>query len=198
MMEYIKGILASSSLEKTIIEVGGIGYRISIPLNNYTKLPKVGEPLQLFLSTVIREDSQKHYGFLTLEERDLFEVLTQISGIGPKTALSLLGHLEAYDLQLAISSSDVQSICKVPGIGKKTAERLIIEMRDKVQKNSITKISFTPSRSSQASTAQDALSALVNLGYQPALAQKAVCATLDEMDEGADLALVITASLKRL
>lgn len=198
MMEYIKGILTSSSLEKTIVEVGGIGYRISIPLSNYTKLPKIGEPLQLFLSTVIREDSQKHYGFLTLEERDLFEVLTQISGIGPKTALSLLGHLEAPDLQLAISSSDVQSICKVPGIGKKTAERLIIEMRDKVQKNPIAKISIPSHRSSHTSTAQDALSALINLGYQPALAQKAVYATLEEVNEDADLAVVITTSLKKL
>lgn len=198
MMEYIKGILTGASLEKTIIEASGIGYRISIPLNNYTKLPKIGEPLQLFLSTVIREDSHKHYGFLTLEERDLFEILTQISGIGPKTALALLGHLEAADLQIALSSSDVQSICKAPGIGKKTAERLIIEMRDKVQKNPITKISLPSSRTSHTSIAQDALSALVNLGYPSASAQKAVCATIEEMEDGADLAKVITHSLKKL
>lgn len=195
-MEYIKGILSDSSPTKTIIETGGIGYRIYIPLSNYAKLPKQGSSICLYLSTVIREDSQKNYGFLTSSERDLFETLIDVSGIGPKTALALLGHLEPADLQIAISSSDITGICKVPGIGKKTAERLIVEMRDKVQKNSLFSLpSFTKQ---EKSITTDALSALVNLGYQPAQAQKILQNILKEQDSEPSLTELITAALKQL
>ncbi len=198
MMEYIKGILTSSSPAKTIIETGGIGYKIHIPLSNYGKLPKLGEPLCLFISTVIREDSHKSYGFLTADERDLFETLIEVSGIGPKTALSLLGHLEATDLQIAISRSDITSICKVPGIGKKTAERLIVEMRDRIQKNPITQTSSSSFSKGTKTTSSDALSALINLGYQPLQAQKAINSIIEEKEEEVDLSTLITAALKKL
>lgn len=200
MMEYIKGILTSSCPAKTIIETGGIGYKIHIPLSNYSRLPKLGEPLCLFISTVIREDSHKSYGFLTADERDLFETLIEVSGIGPKTALSLLGHLEAVDLQIAISRSDITSICKVPGIGKKTAERLIVEMRDRIQKNPITQASSSSSSFSKGTktTSSDALSALINLGYQPLQAQKAINSIIEEKEEEVDLSTLITAALKKL
>ncbi len=198
MMEYIKGTLTSSSPAKTIIETGGIGYKIHIPLSNYSKLPKIGDPLCLFISTVIREDSHKSYGFLTADERDLFETLIEVSGIGPKTALSLLGHLEALDLQIAISRSDITSICKVPGIGKKTAERLIVEMRDKIQKNPITPVSISSSNKSNRTTSGDALSALINLGYQPLQAQKAINSIVEGKEEEVDLSALITAALKKL
>ncbi|MES2199979.1 MAG: Holliday junction branch migration protein RuvA [Chlamydiota bacterium] len=198
MMEYIKGILTSSCPAKTIVETGGIGYKIHIPLSNYSKLPKLGEPICLFISTVIREDSHKSYGFLTADERDLFEILIEVSGIGPKTALSLLGHLEACDLQIAISRSDITSICKVPGIGKKTAERLIVEMRDRIQKNPITPV-FSPSSNKSVKTiSSDALSALINLGYQPLQAQKVINSIIEEKEEEVDLSTLITAALKKL
>lgn len=198
MMEYIKGILTSSSPLKTIVETGGIGYKIYIPLSNYSKLPKQGEPLCLFISTVIREDSHKNYGFLTAEERDLFETLIEVSGIGPKTALSLLGHLEACDLQIAISQSDITSICRVPGIGKKTAERLIVEMRDRIKKNPITQSPAPSSNKNDRTTSGDALSALINLGYQPLQAQKAINSIIEGKDEEVDLSTLITAALKKL
>ena len=196
MMEYIKGILTDSSPLKTIIEAGGIGYCIHIPLSNYSKLPKLGSMVCLYLKTVIREDSHKNYGFLTIEERDLFETLIDVSGIGPKTALSLLGHLAPSDLQMAISSSDITGICKVPGIGKKTAERLIVEMRDKVQKKDFPSL---PSLiKSEKAVANDALSALVNLGYQPIQAQKAIKLILDQKTEEPNLSELITLALKKL
>jgi Holliday junction DNA helicase RuvA len=197
MIEYIKGILVESSPMKTVIEVGGMGYAILIPLSNYSKLPSIGEKVCLFISMVIREDSHKYYGFLTSQERDLFETLTDVSGIGPKTALALLGHLEATDLQIAISQSDLSSICKVPGIGKKTAERLIVEMRDRFQKNS--NLFVAPSSSNESpSFTGDALRALVNLGYQPLQAQKAIQCALKENQEENDLGKLITSALRKL
>jgi len=198
MMEYIQGQLAESTPLKTVVDVGGVGYRIHIPLSNYSRLPSVGERVRLFISTVIREDSHKLFGFLSAAERDLFETLTEVSGIGPKTALALLGHLEASELQLAISRSDLSSICKVPGIGKKTAERLIVEMRDRFQKNTILPSSLPHAESSFA---QDALRALINLGYQPIQAQKAIQAILQEKEPAApleDLGKFIALALRKL
>lgn len=197
MIEYIKGTLADSSPTKTIIDINGIGHRIAIPLSNYSKLPKIGEQVRLFISTIIREDAHKNYGFLTSDERDLFENLINVSGIGPKTALALLGHLEPTDLQIAISQSDITSICKVPGIGKKTAERLIIEMRDRVQKISSLQ-AIIPAAVTGRTVASDALSALVNLGYQPLQVQKAIKLIIEGNEKEHDLAGLITAALKKL
>ena len=197
MIEYIKGVLVESTPLKTVVETGGIGYCIFIPLSNYSKLPNIGERVQLFISTIIREDSHKQYGFLTTSERDLFETLIEVSGIGPKTALALLGHLEATDLQIAISQSDVGSICKVPGIGKKTAERLIVEMRDRFQKTASLP-TFVSLSKTDSSVAKDALSALVNLGYQPLLAQKAIKLALEEKGQEEDLGKLITLALRKL
>lgn len=197
MMEYIKGILASTSPLKTVVDVGGIGYRIYTPLSNYAKLPNIGQPVCFFILTVIREDSHKNYGFLTPDERDLFESLIDVSGIGPKTGLALLGHLEPADLQIAISSSDVTGICKVPGIGKKTAERLIIEMRDRVQKNTSPIFSSSSSKGNQTISG-DAISALINLGYQPAMAQKTIQSILSGKESEPDLSDLISAALKKL
>jgi holliday junction DNA helicase RuvA len=194
MMEYIKGTLIETNPIRTIIEAGGIGYRIYTPLSHYAKLPTPGNPTCLYIATVIREDSHKTYGFLSASERDLFEVLIDVSGIGPKTALSLLGHLAPSDLQLAIGSADISSICKVPGIGKKTAERLIIEMRDKIHKH-------TPQIEANkpiSTTARDALSALINLGYQPQLVQKAIEKILGAETQEPDLTTLITSALKTL
>lgn len=196
MIEYIKGILTESTPLKTVVEVNGIGYKIFTPLSNYSKLPAIGEKVCLFISVVIREDSHKHFGFLTSAERDLFETLIEVSGIGPKTGLALLGHLDATDLQIAISQSDLTSICKVPGIGKKTAERLIVEMRDRIQKNSAA-MPMSSSSKTEPSLAGDALRALINLGYQPLQAQKAIRSVIDE-DQGSDLGKVITLALRKL
>lgn len=191
MFEYIKGALAHSSPSTVTIDVHGLGYRLHIPLNNYSKLPQQGTQMLFYISTVIREDSHKLYGFLTQKERDLFEHLISISGIGPKTALALIGHMELHDLQTAISLGNVALVCKIPGIGKKTAERLIVEMRDK-----IIDIAHAPLGKAEPRVLTDAISALVNLGYNAAHAQKAVKAAMTASSTEPQLALLITSALR--
>src|SRR5258708_3770784 len=121
MYEYIKGTLIEASVSKVVVDIHGVGYRLFIPFNNYAKLPALGSPTCFFVTTIIREDAHKLFGFSNLHERELFEQFIEVSGIGPKTALALVGHLELRDLQNAISQSNVAAVCKIPGIGKKTA-----------------------------------------------------------------------------
>src|SRR5437868_894036 len=128
MYAFIKGLLVQSSPMSVIVETNGIGYRVFIPANVFGKLPQINHQVILHLSYVVRELSQTLYGFHSESERDLFEELMGVTGIGPKMALNVIGHLSLQDLQRAVSSHDIVSLSKVPGIGKKTAERLIIEM----------------------------------------------------------------------
>src|SRR5690242_7490893 len=118
MYEYIKGTLIEAAISKVVVEVQGIGYSLLIPFNDFSKLPVFGSTLIFYVSFVVREDSQKLYGFLNRSERDLFEDLLEVSGIGPKTSLCLVGHMEIRDLQAAITQGNTQLICKIPGIGK--------------------------------------------------------------------------------
>lgn len=200
MFEYLTGKLTDTSLLKAVIEVNGIGYKIFIPISCYSKLPQVGKDVTLYISTVIREDSQKNYGFITRMERDLFENLIDVSGIGPKTALALIGHLDIADLQLAISQSNISLLSKVPGIGKKTAERLVIELKDKWGKllGQNGDLSLGALSSGKKDAFSDAISALVNLGYSPLLAQKAVKTAISSSEEEPELSSLITSALRNL
>lgn len=164
------------------LEVGGVGYRIEIPVNAFSALSHEQGEVQLFLSDIVREDSHRLFGFLTREERNRFEKLCDVSGIGPKTALLLIGHLPFDDMQLAVSQNDAKTISRVPGIGKKTAERLIIEMRDKMA---------APEQ--LPSVQSDALSALINLGYNEKEASRALQKV---SDTSSDLGALITAALR--
>ncbi|HSX03932.1 MAG TPA: Holliday junction branch migration protein RuvA [Rhabdochlamydiaceae bacterium] len=189
MFEYIKGTLTEASPVKITVETGGVGYAILVSLSTYAKLPKIGETICCFVSFVVREDSQRLFGFLSRDERSLFEKLTEISGIGPKTSLSLLGHLSLDELTAAVQTSDIKLLIKVPGIGRKTAERLIIEMRDKLKNSSTTKAG------KQEGPFEDAVSALVHLGYNPKDAQNAVKNVLEKSKEST-LSEIITSVLK--
>lgn len=193
MIEYIKGSLAEASPLHAVVEINGVGHKLFIPLSNYAKLPQVGKEIFFYVSTVIREDAHKDFGFLTKAERDFFENLIEISGIGPKTALALIGHLDVSDLHLAISQGNVSLICKIPGIGKKTAERLIVELRDKTKKWAD---SMERNITVKKDLFSDALSALINLGYNPMQAQKAVKTVLAQANEEPELAALITAALR--
>lgn len=200
MYEYIKGTLIEATLTKATVDVNGLGYSLLIPFNNYSKLPALGTTVTLFASFVVREDSQKLFGFLTRHERDLFESVIEVSGIGPKTGLALVGHMDINDLQTAIRQGNSQVICKIPGIGKKTAERLIIEMRDKIKKG------IDHSSSSQQlhgiegeqGVVADAISALINLGYNSAQAQKAVKTAISKTQGEPELAKLITSALRSI
>ena len=197
MYEFIRGKLASSSPLRAIVDVNGIGYSISVGLSTYSKLPQIGEEVLFYTSFIVREDSHTLYGFLTIAEREFFEKLNHISGIGPKTAIALLGHLDLVDLQMAILHGNVALISKSPGIGKKTAERLVVEMRDKIKQDKTVPGGFLESGQKRG-VVGDAISALVNLGYHPIEAQKAVKKISDDLPKDPDLGRLITAALKIL
>lgn len=145
---------------------------------------------------MVREDSHTLYGFLQKEERDLFETLLTISGIGPKTASSIIGHMEISTFQKAISNSDIRLLSKMPGIGKKTAERLVIEMRDKFKGKS--KASISTLSSGGNDLASDAVNALINLGYHALAAEQAVQEATKLNKDETDLGRLITAALRQI
>jgi len=202
MFAFIKGKLAHATPGEAVIEAGGIGYRLQIPASVYANLPQTGSAILLQTAFVVREQSQTLYGFLTEKERDHFEVLMGVNGIGPKLALTLIGHLPAEHLHQAIASGDAAAICKIPGIGKKTAERLILEIRDKLPslysgvnpQDFVVKLKDDP----RGETLCDALSALVNLGYNRPKAEKALQKALASDPALEELSELITASLKHL
>lgn len=199
MYAYIRGKLIQASAANIIVEAGGIGYLILTPASLFARLPASGTEVMIYTSLQVREDSQALYGFLTVEERDLFEILISVSGIGPKTGLNTIGHLAPHELHEAVTQHDITRLCKVPGIGKKTAERLIIELRDKLASVSIIS-QFVINLPQNASTTKirDAMGALINLGYNQIVAQKAIKKTLQELSEDADLAELITHALKNV
>lgn len=197
MFESIQGILKEKEPLKAILETGGIGYRISIPLNTYSRLPALNTSVLLYLSQVIREDAHTLYGFISKEERDLFETLITVSGIGPKTAVAIIGHMDMAAFHHAIVSSDIRILSKIPGIGKKTAERLVIEMRDKFKNLQKKEKGPSIAVSSMGPLIADAINALMNLGYNPLDAQKAVQKAKEESAENTDLGTLITIALKK-
>lgn len=200
MYDYFNGILVQSSPSTAVIEVAGIGYKVSIPMSTFAKLDQIGQKIKLYLSFVVREQSQTLYGFITMEERDLFEVFLTVSGIGPKTAIALIGCLPLSQLHIAIQNQDVPVLSKVPGIGKKTAERLIVELKDKLPKMGNHPFpdlgALAIPEGKQKIT--DAMSALTNLGYSQTVAKQALKKTLDEHSDDIDLAALITATLKHI
>lgn len=187
MIALVRGTLAYKSIDHVIIDVGGVGYRLSIPLSTFYSLPDTGE-VSLFTHTHVREDALLLYGFLSLEEKNLFVILISISGIGPKVAINILSHIPAGDLKRAIAEGDIKRLSGLPGIGKKTAERLILELKDKVGP-----VAGLPASSGATSTADttkgalsnDVISALVNLGYKESLARK----VLESMELAPDLTM---------
>lgn len=202
MFSYIKGLLVQITPLQAIVEANGIGYTLLIPLSVLDKMPEINQTIQLYTSFVVREFSHTLYGFLHPNERDAFEVLLNVTGIGPKLALSLIGALSLTALQTAIVSQDIITLCKVPGVGKKTAERLIVELKDKLTDlvqmaypgESIV-VSHKDPRKQQI---QDALLALINLGYHQSKAQKAIQTGLKELPEQFELVTLITCALKHV
>ena len=198
MFEYIKGTLISINPHKAVVDVGGIGYLLHIPLSAFSAMPPIGKEIIFYISSVIREDSHKNFGFLSIEERDLFEKISGISGVGPKTALALIGHLDTQALESAITTANSTILSKIPGIGKKTAERLIVELRDKVLKGlKKSPLKATPQKelSEDDQKMNDALSALMNLGYNSLQAQQALKKALSNFKETPELSILIRTAL---
>jgi len=175
MIALIRGTLAYKSIDHVIVDVGGVGYRLFIPLSTFYSLPESGE-VSLYTHTHVREDALLLYGFLSMEEKDLFVILIGISGIGPKLAVNILSHIPVAELKNAIATGDVKRLSGLPGIGKKTAERLVLELKDKVgpavSTEAVTAGASSPAGQSSGDLLNDVISALVNLGYKENQARK--------------------------
>ena len=176
MIGYLSGKIISKKPTKIIINVGGVGYLVNISISTFEKLADK-EEASLYTYLSVKEDSLDLYGFYTVAEKEMFELLISVSGIGPKTAQSILSGIQIDDLKEALKTGNISRIISVPGIGRKTAERMMVELRDKVDSlaESIEGISFSTSN-----VRTDAIAALVNLGYNQKVADRAVRAVTDK------------------
>jgi len=170
MIAHLRGRLLAKHPNQAVIEAGGVGYDVTISVPTFSGLPAVGSEFGLHIHTHVREDTIALYGFLQPAEKGLFERLITVSGIGPKLAITILSGMAADDLAAAIRGNDVGRLTRIPGIGKKTAERMVLELRDKLPAGGV-EISAPVTASP---VQEDVLSALVNLGYQRAVAEKAL------------------------
>lgn len=170
MIAHLRGRLLAKHPNQAIVETGGVGYDVTISVPTFSDLPGVGSEVTLHIHTHVREDVIALYGFLRAGEKQLFEKLITVSGIGPKLAITILSGMAADEMIAAIRGNDLARLTRIPGIGKKTAERLVLELRDKLPVAG----GETPVVSGRSAVEEDVLSALVNLGYQRAAAEKAV------------------------
>ncbi len=173
MIAHVNGRIARKSIDSVVIDVNGIGYEVFIPLSTYYKLPDVNQTVALNVHTHLREDAIQLYGFLSLEEKEAFELLISVSGVGPRLARNILSGIAVSDLISAISSSDKGRLSMIPGIGTKSAERLILELRDKIKNIRKAGEAKEPEADKDLLTA-DVISALDNLGYKNSLSAEAV------------------------
>lgn len=171
MIAHLRGILLDKHPNQAIIETGGVGYDVTISVPTFSEMSQVGTEISLHIYTHVREDALALYGFGRPEEKQLFEKLLTVSGIGPKLAITILSGMAADEMTRAIRANDVARLTKIPGIGKKTAERMVLELRDKLPPAGAEAVTEIPSLTA---VQEDVLSALTNLGYQRSLAEKAV------------------------
>ncbi len=190
MIAHLSGTLFSKQATSVILDVGGVGYEVTIPLSTFYDLEDSGSKVELRIYTHVREDTLQLFGFKTVRERDLFLKIISVSGIGPKLGITLLSGMSADELIAAIRNNDLARLTGIPGIGRKTAERLVIELREKVEALTTAQLEEELStratgsgEPTQDSIRADALSALINLGYQRSSAEKALDSALTESDE---------------
>jgi holliday junction DNA helicase RuvA len=174
MIAHLRGKLLAKHPNQVIVETGGVGYDVTISVPTFSDLPSIGAEVALHIHTHVREDVIALYGFLSSAEKLLFEKLITVSGIGPKLAITTLSGMAADEMVGAIRGNDVARLTRIPGIGRKTAERMVLELRDKLPATAPAAVAATPS----GATEEDVLSALVNLGYQRAAAEKALEASV--------------------
>ena len=173
MIAHLHGKLLAKHPNQVVVETGGVGYDVTISVPTFSELPGVGSEVALHIHTHVREDLIALYGFLRPAEKHLFEKLITVSGIGPKLAITILSGMAADEMVGAIRSNDVGRLTRIPGIGKKTAERMVLELRDKLPAQRVGEVAAAPAMSA---VEEDVLSALMNLGYQRATAERAVLA----------------------
>jgi holliday junction DNA helicase RuvA len=204
MIAHLSGTLLAKHATSVVVEVGGVGYEVTIPVTTFYDLGDAGAPVRLRIYTHVREDALQLFGFRTERERELFTLLISVSGIGPKSAVAMLSGMSADEIVVAIRTNNYARLTSIPGVGRKTAERLVIELRDKMAALSSPALDeeiaagvVAGAQQSEDSLREDTLAALVNLGYQKAAAEKAINQAINE---GGDLSveLVLRRSLRSL
>jgi Holliday junction DNA helicase RuvA len=192
MIAYLKGTIIQKTPGQVVVDIGGVGYCAAIPLSTYFKLGEIGDPVELFIHTHLTDNALSLYGFMTKDERELFLKLIGISGIGPKLAMNVLSGIEAGELVDAIKKSDVARISLIPGIGKKTALRITMELQDKIEK----KEKLLAVRGSKEK--EDLISALLNLGFRRKEVERIVDETIRAMGSDAEIEKLLRECLKRM
>ncbi|HLN98857.1 MAG TPA: Holliday junction branch migration protein RuvA [Pyrinomonadaceae bacterium] len=205
MIAHLSGTLLSKDPNSVILDVAGVGYEVTIPVSTFYDLEEPGSNVKLRIYTHVREDALQLYGFRTLRERELFMRLISVSGIGPKLGITLLSGMSADEMIASIRTNNLARLTLIPGVGRKTAERLVMELRDKVASLSSAQLEEELGTADAAGTAMvsedsthsDVLSALLNLGYQRGSAEKAVTSAFDE---GGDISVesILRRSLRKL
>lgn len=200
MIASLKGVVAEKNVSDAVVDVNGVGYRVHLSLLTVSSLPEAGQPVTLRIRTVVREDALDLFGFLTRTEEDLFLLLTSVSHVGPKVAMNVLSGLEVEELIAAIAKGDVARLTKIHGVGRKTAERLVLELKEKVKALSLEAKPGGAKRpvSAEAGRTADLISALINLGYKDAQAEAAAQTAGERAGEGAAFELVFREALKVL
>ncbi len=173
MIAHLRGKLLAKHPNQAIVETGGVGYDVTISVPTFSDLPNAGGEVALHIHTHVREDSLALYGFLRAAEKLLFEKLITVSGIGPKLAITILSGMAADEMVGAIRSNDIARLTRIPGIGRKTAERMVLELRDKLPQAATGEMAAAPA---MTAVEEDVLSALMNLGYQRPAAERALAA----------------------
>lgn len=193
MFAYIKGVLTEVHPEKVVLEIGGIGYEVKVAQSLVPKLPDTGNIIKLYTYFNVREDTQELYGFFDREEKTIFEKLITVSGIGPKVAMAILSSLTPPQIALSIVTNDIKTLCIAPGVGKKTAQRMILELREKIDQEALVGQADTDIDYGIVDQHSEVIEALIALGYQSQEAKKALDAV---EDKDQDVSTLIRLSLK--
>jgi Holliday junction DNA helicase RuvA len=206
MIATLEGILAEATPTSVIMEINGVGYEVNVPLTTAERLPVLGKKAKLFIRAIYREDTQALYGFSSREDKDLFNVIIdKVSGVGPKIALGILSQHNAETLKAAIATEDVKLLSKCPGIGKKSAERIIVELKDFMGASLLSSTATSAVKSTTAinpasATAQnlqDAVAALAALGYKGVEAEKAILKTMKILGEDTSVEELVKGALQK-
>ncbi len=193
MIGRLRGSLAEKQPPHLVLDVNGVGYEVEVPMTTLYRLPHVGETVTLHTHLVVREDAHLLYGFYEKRERELFRELIRLNGVGPKLALALMSGLEVDELVRCVQAQDTSALTRIPGVGKKTAERLLVELKDRFKAweslpGTFTLVSNGTNQAEPVASAEsDAVSALISLGYKPQEASKAVSAIKEKDLSSADL-----------
>jgi holliday junction DNA helicase RuvA len=184
LIAYLRGRILEKHPNRVIVDVNGVGYDVAVPLSTFYSLGDAETNVTLRIHTHVREDALSLYGFLTALEQDLFERLIGVSGIGPKVALAVLSGIEPLELMRAIERADIARLTAIPGVGKKTSERIVLELKDRLPRAQVAAVGAGATLPESADVRDDVLSALVNLGYHRPLAEKAVASAIKAVGDG--------------